>query len=249
MLMEDSLDQDPRQTKVKAYRQKKVNGENSKRKNLNFGNESVETSNSKDEQETPKKGRQNNIAPETQQIPKSTLQSPQNPATIPDQEIIEIEEIPYTEPADPPITKSHTESSPTNLALIPFSQDPLHPYEQEIPSQQINNGVEEEADQEILEITPLDQIKPSIIPEPARQSERIKKKLPVQYITGTPVPAPIQNKIPLLRACIDSLICDFPYAHFTYEEIVTLFSRCGFSLGTSDSIKLKVVQHFRSLTK
>jgi hypothetical protein len=76
MLMEDSLDQDPRQTKVKAYWQKKVNGENSKKKNLNFGNESVETSNSKDGQETPKKGRQNNIAPETQQIPKSTLQSP-----------------------------------------------------------------------------------------------------------------------------------------------------------------------------
>jgi hypothetical protein len=32
MLMEDSLDQDPRHTKVKAYWQKKVNGENSKRK-------------------------------------------------------------------------------------------------------------------------------------------------------------------------------------------------------------------------
>jgi hypothetical protein len=160
-----------------------------------------------------------------------------------------MEEISYTEPADPPIIKSHTKSSPTNLALIPFSQDPLHPYEQEISFQQINNGVEEEADQKILEITPLDQIKPSIITEPARQSERIKKKLPVQYITCTSIPAPIQNRIPLLRTSIDSLICDFPYAHFTDVEIVILFSRCGFSLGTNDSIRLKVVQHFRFLTK
>jgi hypothetical protein len=244
MLMEDSLNQDPRQTKVKAYWQKKVNGENNIRTNLNSGTERVESSNKQDGQQTPNQGRQNNKAIETQQSPKF----PKIPTIIPDHETIEMEEIPYTEEVIPPITISQTESSPTNLALIPFSQSPLLPYEQEIPQQTINE-VEEEADQEILEITPLDQIKPPVVTDQVRQSARIKKKLPIQYITGTPVPAPIQNRIPLLRAGIDSLICDFPYAHFTDEEIMTLFSRCGFSLGTSDSIRLKVVQHFRSLTK
>jgi hypothetical protein len=32
-------------------------------------------------------------------------------------------------------------------------------------------------------------------------------------------------------------------------KIVDLFVNCGFSLGTNDKIRLKVVQHFRSLTK
>jgi Domain of unknown function (DUF4283) len=244
MLMEDSLNQDPRQTKVKAFWQKKVNGENNIRPNLNSGTDKIDSSNKQEEQPTSNQGRQTTKALETQQSPKF----PKASTIIPDHETIEMEEIPYTEEAIPPINTSQTESSPTNLALIPFSQSPLLPHDQVISPQPINE-VEEEADQEILEITPLDQIKPPIVTDQVRQSARIKEKLPIQYITGTPVPAPIQNRIPLLRAGIDSLICDFPYAQFTDDEIVTLFTRCGFSLGTSDNIRLKVVQHFRTLTK
>jgi hypothetical protein len=66
----------------------------------------------------------------------------------------------------------------------------------------------------------------------------------VQYLTGTPVPAPYQNRIPLLRAGIDTLINDFLYSHFTDNEIVDMFSNYGFSLSISDKIRLKVVQYF-----
>jgi hypothetical protein len=63
------------------------------------------------------------------------------------------------------------------------------------------------------------------------------------------VPAHHQNRIPLLRAGIDSLINDFPYAHFTDIEIANLFSKCGFSLGSSENIRIKIIQQFRSLIK
>jgi hypothetical protein len=82
-----------------------------------------------------------------------------------------------------------------------------------------------------------------------RQSVRIKRKHLIQYITGTPVLAPHQNRIPLLRAGIDLLINDFSYSHFTDIDIANLFSKCGFSLGSSENIKLKVIQQFKSLTK
>jgi hypothetical protein len=66
----------------------------------------------------------------------------------------------------------------------------------------------------------------------------------VQYLTGTPVPAPHQNRIPLLRAGIDALMNDFLYSHYTDNEIVDIFSNYGFSLSISDKIRLKVVQYF-----
>jgi hypothetical protein len=81
-----------------------VNGENNIRTNLNSGNEMVKTSNKQDGQQTPNQGRQNNKAIETQQSPKS----PKISTIIPDHEIIEMEEIPYTEQVNPPITISQT---------------------------------------------------------------------------------------------------------------------------------------------
>jgi hypothetical protein len=45
------------------------------------------------------------------------------------------------------------------------------------------------------------------------------------------------------------LICDFPFTQFTDEEIIDLFSKCGFSLGIIDSIRIKIVQHFRKHSK
>jgi hypothetical protein len=53
----------------------------------------------------------------------------------------------------------------------------------------------------------------------------------------------------MLRADINSLINDFPYATYTDNKVVEMFINYGFSLGTSDKIRLKVVQHFRSLTQ
>jgi hypothetical protein len=58
-----------------------------------------------------------------------------------------------------------------------------------------------------------------------------------------------QFSIEIMRASIKSLIADFPYAYFSDEEIVELFSKCGFSLGLNDNIRIKVVQHFRTLSK
>jgi hypothetical protein len=52
-----------------------------------------------------------------------------------------------------------------------------------------------------------------------------------------------------MRAGIESLVSNFPYEHFTNEEIVKLFTKYGFSLGITDSIILKIVQHFKTLTK
>jgi hypothetical protein len=63
------------------------------------------------------------------------------------------------------------------------------------------------------------------------------------------VPAPHQNRLPLLRADIDTLIGDFPYTQFTDEEIVDLFSKYGFSLDITDNIRIKTMQHFKSLSK
>jgi hypothetical protein len=53
----------------------------------------------------------------------------------------------------------------------------------------------------------------------------------------------------ILRAGIESLIAEFPYAFFTDEEIVELFFKYDFSLGINDNIKIKLVQHFRTLSK
>lgn len=105
------------------------------------------------------------------------------------------------------------------------------------------NG-EVEATQEILEVPPLNQAPP----EP-RQSTRLKGKRPIQFSSGAPVQGPPQNRIPLLRAGIDSLINDFPYPEYTDDELVNVFTRNGFSLGTDDKTRLKVIQHFRSYTK
>jgi hypothetical protein len=82
-----------------------------------------------------------------------------------------------------------------------------------------------------------------------RQSIRLKGKVPVHYVTGSPVPAPHQNKIPLFRAGIDSLVNQFPYPHFTDNEIMTMFNECGFSLGTDEKIRLKMIKYFRTLSK
>jgi hypothetical protein len=67
-----------------------------------------------------------------------------------------------------------------------------------------------------------------------KKINRSKKtvKVPVQYVTGSPVPAPHQNRIPLFRAGIDSLVNQFPYPHFTDNEIMIMFNECDFSLGT-----------------
>jgi hypothetical protein len=53
----------------------------------------------------------------------------------------------------------------------------------------------------------------------------------------------------ILRAGIESLIAEFPYAFFTDEEIVELFFKYDFSLGINDNIKIKLVQHFTTLSK
>jgi hypothetical protein len=99
--------------------------------------------------------------------------------------------------------------------------------------------------QKTLVIPPLNQI-PSQAPW---QSTRLKSKRPVHFITGTSVLAPLHNRIPFLRAGIQSLINEFPYPQFTDDEIVNMFTDCGFSLGTTNKIRLKLVQHFISLTK
>jgi hypothetical protein len=59
----------------------------------------------------------------------------------------------------------------------------------------------------------------------------------------------MQNIISILGAGITSLINDFPYPHYTDDEIVSMFINCDSLLGANDKIRLKVVQHFRSLTK
>jgi hypothetical protein len=71
----------------------------------------------------------------------------------------------------------------------------------------------------------------------------------VQYVIGSPVPAPHQNRISLFRAGIDSLIHQFPYPQYEDKEIMTMFTDCGFSLGSNEKIRLKVIKHFRSLSK
>jgi hypothetical protein len=38
------------------------------------------------------------------------------------------------------------------------------------------------------------------------------------------------------------------HIQYTDDEIVSMFTNYGFSLGTNDKIRLQVVQHFRSLT-
>jgi hypothetical protein len=52
-----------------------------------------------------------------------------------------------------------------------------------------------------------------------------------------------------MMAGIESLVSNFSYAHFINKEIVQLFTKYGFSLGITDSIRLKIVQHFKTLTK
>jgi hypothetical protein len=47
------------------------------------------------------------------------------------------------------------------------------------------------------------------------------------YIIGTPIAATLQNRISLLRAGIGSLIYDFLYTHFTYEEIKNYTQNVG----------------------
>jgi hypothetical protein len=128
------------------------------------------------------------------------------------------------------------------MAIIPFSTLEFgNPKKNQEPVPEKTTSIP----QETLVIPPLNQI-PFQAP---RQSTRLKSKRSVHFITGTPVPAPLQNIISLLRAGIQSLINEFPYPQFTDDEIVNMFTKCGFSLGTTNNIRLKVVQHFRSLTK
>lgn len=91
------------------------------------------------------------------------------------------------------------------------------------------NG-EVEANQEILAaMPPLNQAPP----EP-RRSTRLKGKRPIPFSSGAPVQGPPQQRIPLLRAGIDSLIKDFPYPEYKDDELVNVFTRKGFSLGGTD---------------
>jgi hypothetical protein len=53
----------------------------------------------------------------------------------------------------------------------------------------------------------------------------------------------------MLRASINSLINDFPYTTYIDNEVVEIYNNYDFSLGTSNKIRLKIVQHFRSLTQ
>jgi hypothetical protein len=82
-----------------------------------------------------------------------------------------------------------------------------------------------------------------------RKSTRLKTKQPIQYLTGAPLLASNQLRSSLLRAGINFLIQNFPYSLHTDNEIVNMFTNCGFSLGTTDKTRLKVVQHFRTLTQ
>jgi hypothetical protein len=102
-------------------------------------------------------------------------------------------------------------------------------------------------------VSSLDNAPPVSPPEKTKQSDKLKRKLHVQYITSISLAPLCQPLIKigflLLRIDIDSLINDFSYAHFTDNKIVELLSKYDFSLGITDNIRLKMVQHFRSLIK
>lgn len=172
-----------------------------------------------------------------------------------EQETIEIEEIPYSSPKFKSSGKRKIEEMPKNknLAIITYSGPDQTLVFQENSMQQGAGEAEKEVEdlngevestQEILEVPPLNQAPPE-----SRQSTRLKGKRPIQFSSGAPVQGPPQNRIPLLRAGIDSLINDFPYPEYTDDELVNVFTRNGFSLGTDDKTRLKVIQHFRSYTK
>jgi hypothetical protein len=127
-----------------------------------------------------------------------------NPIKEPIQKNIEIEEIPYSTPIRPNSPHQVVDYDPQqNLAIVTFT--PL-----------FGNEKTSEGAQPILDVQPLRQASPpplSLVPKPAqvtRQSTRLKGKVPVQYVTGSPVPAPHQNRIPLFRAGINSLVDQFP---------------------------------------
>jgi hypothetical protein len=178
----------------------------------------------------------------TQLDNKKTREQPLTPqVSEPDiQKHIEMEEVPYTEPSAQKPSSTETLTL-TSLAIVQYSEEGAKSAE--------NTDKGEEEETEAILATPLNQALPQSSPKPHRQSDKIKKKLPIQYFTGAPVPAPHQNRLPLLRAGIDTLIGDFPYTQFTDEEIVDLFLKYGFSLDITDNIRIKTMQHFKSLSK
>jgi hypothetical protein len=154
------------------------------------------------------------------------------------EEQIEIENILYFSPnKEKEVVKSVEYNNSKKIAIVTFSDTPRE-----------DRLVEAE---EVLDVEPLIKASPTppSLPQPPRQSSRLKFKLLVQYVTGSPVTAPHQNRLPLHRAGIDSLVNQFSYPHFFDSEIVIMFTKNGFSLGSNDKTRLKVVKHFRSLNK
>jgi hypothetical protein len=154
------------------------------------------------------------------------------------EEQIEIENIPYFSPnKGKEVVKSIEYNSSKKMNIVTFNDTPRE-----------DRLVEEE---EVLDMEPLIKASPTppSLPQPPRQSSRLKFKLSVQYVTGSPVTTLHQNRLPLLRAGIDSLVNQFSYPHFSNSEIVTMFTENGFSLGSNDKTRLKVVKYFRSLNK
>jgi hypothetical protein len=127
-------------------------------------------------------------------------------------EAIEVEEVPYSEHNRQSISPPTKPESSLSLAIVPYKEPALPNIEPEAANYE---GINEE-DLAIHNTT-------TFFPEKVRLSERLKKKVSIKYITNIHVPVSFQNKIPLLRVGIDSLISVFPYAHFIDEEILEMY--------------------------
>jgi hypothetical protein len=115
---------------------------------------------------------------------------------------VDLEEIPYSDPVPSSPLINHSSDNSSSLAIIPYMAPHNLPQENK-------DGIDERE----IESPPVIQTPHTDLSQDlTRQSARLKRKHPVQYIIGTLVSAPHQNRISLLRAGIDSLINDFPYA-------------------------------------